>query len=155
AAGVRSTGPTPPASVAREGDGFARLIEGGPDGRLSRGIVLAALLVAMGLGAAHALSPGHGKTIVGAYLVGSRGTAAHAALLGAVVPLTHTVGVFVLGGVALFASRYILPERLYPWLGFGSGVLVAVIGAALFHERIERLLGITGTHRHLFFSHSH
>ena len=144
-----------PATVAKDSDAFARLLEGGAGGELSRSVVLAALLIAMGLGAAHAMSPGHGKTIVGAYLVGSRGTAAHAALLGAVVTLTHTAGVFVLGGLTLFASKYVLPERLYPWLGFGSGLLVAVIGAALFHERVERLLGITGSHRHLFFSHSH
>ena len=67
-------------------------------------------------GAAHALSPGHGKTIVTAYLVGSRGTPAHAALLGLITTVTHTAGVFALGGATLLLSQWIVPERLYPWM---------------------------------------
>jgi ABC-type nickel/cobalt efflux system permease component RcnA len=118
-------------------------------------VLFVSLLVALALGAFHALSPGHGKTIVAAYLVGSRGTARHALFLGLVVTLTHTAGVYALGLFTLVASHYILPERLYPWLGFVSGVIVAVIGGFLFHERIERLLGRTEEHRHLFFRHSH
>ncbi len=87
-------------------------------------IILFSLAVAFAFGAFHALSPGHGKTIVAAYLVGSRGTAGHALLLGTLVTLTHTMGVFALGLVTLYASRYILPERLYPWLGFVSGLMI-------------------------------
>jgi ABC-type nickel/cobalt efflux system permease component RcnA len=122
---------------------------------LSFPVLLTSLLVALTLGAVHALSPGHGKTVVGAYLVGSRGTAKHALFLGFVVTLTHTIGVYALGVITLLASRYVLPERLFPWLGFASGVMVAVIGGMLFHERIERLLGRTRPHRHLFFAHAH
>jgi ABC-type nickel/cobalt efflux system permease component RcnA len=117
--------------------------------------MLAALVVAAGLGAAHALSPGHGKTIVGAYLVGTKGTAAQALLLGAVVTVAHTAGVFLLGLVTLGAAQFVLPERLYPWLGFVSGALVALIGAGLFHQRLELALGVTGEHRHWFWSHGH
>ena len=97
--------------------------------------LLVGLVVAFVLGAGHALSPGHGKTVVAAYLVGSRGTALHAALLGLTVTASHTFGVFLLGLVVLYASDYILPEALYPWLSFGSGVLVAVVGAGLFMQR--------------------
>ncbi|MGH7802581.1 MAG: nickel/cobalt transporter [Thermodesulfobacteriota bacterium] len=98
-------------------------------------IIVFSLIVAFGFGAFHALSPGHGKTIVAAYLVGSRGTADHALFLGAIVTLTHTIGVFALGLVTLYASRYILPEKLYPWLGFISGLTIVVIGIVLFQKR--------------------
>lgn len=134
---------------------FERLLQAGVRGPLSSVGLIAALLGAATLGAAHALSPGHGKTIVGAYLVGNRGAARHALLLGLVVTLTHTVGVFALGLIALFAARWVMPERLFPWLGFASGMLVALIGAMLFHERMEQALGITAPHRHLFWTHSH
>jgi ABC-type nickel/cobalt efflux system permease component RcnA len=97
--------------------------------------LLIGLVVAFGLGAAHALSPGHGKTVVAAYLVGSRGTAWHAAFLGATVTISHTIGVFVLGLIVLYASQYILPETLYPWLGFFSGLLIAGMGIAMFWQR--------------------
>src|SRR5206468_4362428 len=99
------------------------------------GAFLLALVIAFGFGAGHALSPGHGKTVVAAYLVGSRGTPAHAALLGVTVTVSHTIGVFLLGLVVLFASDYILPEKLYPWLGFSSGFLIAVLGIVLFVQR--------------------
>ena len=72
----------------------------------------------------HALSPGHGKAMVAAYLVGARGTARHAVALGLTVTVTHTIGVFALGAVALALSAYVLPEQLYPWLNLVSGLLV-------------------------------
>ncbi len=98
-------------------------------------VILVSLLLALFWGAAHALSPGHGKTVVAAYLVGSRGTARHAAFLGLTVTVTHTFGVFALGAVTLWLSRYLLPETLYPWLNVVSGVLVVAIGAALAYQR--------------------
>ncbi|MEO6051411.1 MAG: hypothetical protein ABIP78_08775 [Pyrinomonadaceae bacterium] len=104
-------------------------------------IALFGLLVAFGLGAMHAMSPGHGKTVVGAYLVGSKGTVKHAAFLGLIVTVTHTLGVFALGLITLFASNYILPERLMPFLAFVSGLLVFFIGISLFKDRLFSLLG--------------
>ena len=104
-------------------------------------IALFGLLLAFGLGAIHAMSPGHGKTVVGAYLVGSKGTAKHAVFLGLTVTITHTLGVFALGLITLFASNYILPERLMPFLGFVSGLLVFFIGISLFKERLFTLFG--------------
>ena len=100
-------------------------------------IALLGLLLAAALGALHALSPGHGKTVVGAYLVGSRGTARHAAFLGLTVTITHTVGVFALGLVTLFASQYVVPERLFPILSIISGGIVLTIGATLFVRRLR------------------
>ena len=98
-------------------------------------IALLALLAAAFLGALHAFSPGHGKTIVGAYLVGSRATLRHAAFLGATVTITHTIGVFALGFATLFASRYVVPERLFPLLSLLSGLLVLGMGVALVVRR--------------------
>jgi ABC-type nickel/cobalt efflux system permease component RcnA len=116
-------------------------------------IAILGLLLAFGLGAMHAMSPGHGKTVVGAYLVGSKGTVKHAAFLGLTVTATHTLGVFALGLITLFASNYILPERLMPFLNFVSGLLVFFIGISLFKDRLFRALGWkTGGHNH---SHDH
>jgi nickel/cobalt exporter len=100
-------------------------------------VVVFSLVAAFAFGAAHALTPGHGKTLVGAYLVGSRGTPRHALALGATVTVTHTASVFALGFVTLFASRYILPERLYPILSILSGLLVAAMGGALCWHRFR------------------
>lgn len=88
-------------------------------------------------GAMHALSPGHGKTLVGAYLAGSRATASHALFLGLTTTITHTAGVFALGLITLFASQTILPEQLYPWLNCFSGVMIIVIGLNLFFSRLQ------------------
>lgn len=111
--------------------------------------LLTAALVAAGLGAFHALEPGHGKTIVAAYLVGSQGTALHACLLGLIVTASHTAGVYLLGAITLYASRYIVPERLYPWLGAISGVTIAGLGIYLFLQRWR------GKHTHHGHSHGH
>ena len=102
---------------------------------LSLWFFVTAALIATGLGALHALEPGHGKTLVAAYLVGSRGTAWHAVLLGVIVTLAHTAGVYALGAVTLYASRYVVPEKLYPWLGAISGLIIVVLGVWLFLRR--------------------
>jgi nickel/cobalt exporter len=118
-------------------------------------VALLGLLIAGGLGALHALSPGHGKTVVGAYLVGSRGTARHAAFLGLTVTITHTLGVFALGVVTLFASRYIVPERLFPVLSFVSGAIVLTIGLTLFLRRLRATLGLSAAAHHHHSHHAH
>jgi nickel/cobalt transporter (NicO) family protein len=97
------------------------------------------LLFAVGFGALHAFAPGHGKTVVGAYLVGARASMRHAAFLGATVTVTHTLGVLALGIVTLFASRYILPEQLFPVLSFISGAIVLAMGLSLFVARLRIL----------------
>ena len=130
--------------------------------QLSAGVVLLALVVATGLGALHALEPGHGKTVVAAYLVGTRGTARHALYLGLVVTATHTAGVYLLGAVTLYASHYIVPERLYPWLGMLSGLTIAGLGGYLCLRRYAALTQEHGhshtrahTHSHQDHTHAH
>jgi ABC-type nickel/cobalt efflux system permease component RcnA len=115
--------------------GFASLV--GRE-RLSLWVVLASLGAALFWGAAHALSPGHGKTIVTAYLVGQKGTPRHAALLGLIVTVTHTIGVFGLGLITLALSQFVVPDRLYPWLNLASGLLVVAIGVTVLRARWHR-----------------
>jgi ABC-type nickel/cobalt efflux system permease component RcnA len=122
---------------------FTELIS--TQGKLSFWVLFSAALIAAGLGALHALEPGHGKSIVAAYLVGSRGTARHAVLLGIVVTAAHTAGVYLLGALTLYASRYIVPEQLYPWLGAISGLSVAGLGIFIF---LRHWTGETGEHSH-------
>jgi nickel/cobalt transporter (NicO) family protein len=132
--------------------GFARLI-----GRrhLSALVIVASLAAALFWGAAHALSPGHGKTIVTAYLVGSRGTPLHAALLGLIVTATHTVGVFALGLVTLTLSQFVVPDRLYPWLNLASGLLVVAVGASVLVARLRHRLAHARDHDHHHHDHHH
>ncbi len=119
---------------------------------LSLWFLATAGIIAIGLGALHALEPGHGKTIVAAYLVGSRGTARHALLLGLIVTASHTAGVFALGAITLYASRYMVPEQLYPWLGVLSGVTIAGLGLYMF---LQRMTGAAAEHSHSAGSHGH
>ena len=110
--------------------------------------MIAGLAVAFVLGAIHALSPGHGKTIVAAYLVGTRGTPKHAIFLGAMVTFTHTISVFALGFATLFLSRYVLPEKIFPVLGVISGVMIVWVGATLFFKRLHVARHHHGDHHH-------
>ena len=103
--------------------------------RLEPRVAIWALLAALFLGAVHALSPGHGKTLVGAYLIGSRGTPKHALFLGFTVTVTHTLGVFLLGFATLYASRFVVPERMFPILSLISAVLVLGMGLILLVQR--------------------
>lgn len=117
-------------------------------------VLVTALLVAFFLGAAHALTPGHGKTIVAAYLVGSRGRLIDAVYLGAAVTITHTFSVFILGIVTLYASQQVSLDKIYPWLSLASGVLVMLIGAWLVFARL-RGSGASMVHSHGGYSHAH
>ena len=116
---------------ARGEDGFAGVLDG------ATGLSLLLLAAAFGWGAVHALSPGHGKAMVAAYLVGTRGTPRHALALGLVVTFTHTIGVFALGVVTLGLSAWVVPEDLYPWLNLAAGLLVAAVGASVLRTRLR------------------
>jgi nickel/cobalt exporter len=118
----------------RGGDGFANVFE---DAAAGEGLFLVLLLAAFGWGALHALSPGHGKAMVAAYLVGTHGTARHALALGGIVTVTHTIGVFALGLVTLVLAQYILPEDLYPWLNLAAGLLIVGVGLGVLRSRIR------------------
>jgi nickel/cobalt exporter len=149
------------AAGTQRGDAFTELIA---LETLDLPTVLFALAVAFVWGAMHGMTPGHGKTIVGAYLVGSRGTAKHALYLGLTTTVTHTLGVFALGLVTLLASQFIFPEQVFPWISFLSGLLVVGIGLNLGISRLREVWRAQqlkkhplpeGQHEHNGIAHSH
>jgi ABC-type nickel/cobalt efflux system permease component RcnA len=132
--------------------GFASLIV---HENLSAGFIALSLLIAMFWGAAHALSPGHGKSVVAAYLVGSRGTARHAVFLGMTVTVTHTIGVFALGLVTLSLSAFIVPDQLYPWLNLVSALLIVGVGLSVLRWRLREWRKRDAGHHHGHGHHHH
>jgi ABC-type nickel/cobalt efflux system permease component RcnA len=138
-------GPAP----TRDSGGFEALIE---QGDVSLGVLALSLLIAAFWGAAHALTPGHGKALVAAYLVGTKGRPRHAFMLGGAVTVTHTAGVFALGLVTLALSQFFLPEQLYPWLTLVSGLLVVAVGASVLRQRLRSQ---RAPHHHHHHHHPH
>jgi ABC-type nickel/cobalt efflux system permease component RcnA len=121
-----------PGSAERSGTiggAFAELAGG------SSPMVLA-LLLAFAFGALHALGPGHGKTLMAAYLVGAGGRTRQAVAVGGAVAVMHTASVLALGSVVLGATELFAPERVYPWLGLGSGLIAFGLGAGLLVARL-------------------
>jgi nickel/cobalt exporter len=136
---------SPPAAEERS-NGFESLIA---EEDLGAGVIVLSLVLALFWGAAHALGPGHGKAIVTAYLVGSRGSARHAFALGGIVTVTHTIGVFALGLVTLALSEFVVPEDLYPWLNLVAALLVLSVGIAVLQQRLRgRRRGHGHAHHH-------
>ncbi len=127
------------------GDFLSKLLH---EQKITPWMMLVAILSAFVLGAAHALTPGHGKTIVAAYLVGSRGTLKHAAFLGAMVTFTHTIAVFALGVAVLFLFHYVVPEQVTVWLGAISGFSIVAVGAWMFYKRLRHARAHAHHHHH-------
>lgn len=127
------------------------------DPNAGAGVVALCLAVSVVLGALHALTPGHGKTMVAAYLIGTRGRIIDAVSLGLIVTLTHTFSIYLLGVVALLFSQYVLPETLFPWFGLVSGAGVMGLGAYLFirSSRNQEASADPNYHSHGWYSHSH
>jgi ABC-type nickel/cobalt efflux system permease component RcnA len=109
------------------------------------------LLLAAGFGAAHALTPGHGKTLVAAYLVGQRGTMGHALVLGLVTTLTHTGGVITVAVILAIVNPEVSTAAIQASLGLVGGLLVAGLGLWLL---LQRLSG-RSDHIHLGGGHHH
>ena len=142
---------TPTGSVVRGFDDLTQSFTSSVAARnLTVGLALVALAIGVGLGAIHAFAPGHGKTVMAAYLVGERGTVRDGLLIGLTVAATHTVGVLTLGGV-LTASQEFAPEALYPYLSLASGVCFVALGATLLWRAFQRRglgLAMLGHHHH-------
>ncbi len=148
-----NTAATPPeqksfGTVSR-GDFISRTL--GSKKEIGWSLAVTLLLVAFGFGALHAFEPGHGKTMVAAYLVGSRGTVKQALFLGGMVTFTHTISVFILGIATLFLSRYIMPDKISKFLGVVSGLTIIWIGGLLLYRRARKL----APHSHAHDDHHH
>lgn len=104
--------------------------------QLTASFVVTAIGLAMLLGAVHSLAPGHGKTVMAAFLIGQAGATRQALGLGVTVAVAHTAGVLALG-LALSVSQTVAPERAYPWLGLLSGLLFAAVGIGLLYRAIR------------------
>lgn len=141
---VRAGGGAAPAAAAgpRSGSDDLTGLLGGTGWSAVLGVLLAAAL-----GAGHALTPGHGKTLMALYLSGTRGSLRDAVVVGASVTATHTLGVFLLA-VLVSASALTAPDALYPWLGLVQGALIAVIGGVLLVVRARRRTGHGHGHGH-------
>jgi nickel/cobalt transporter (NicO) family protein len=148
-----SATPKPVAGEVTRGDYLSRMLS---QHDIPFRVMLIGIAVAFAFGALHAKSPGHGKTMVAAYLVGSRGTMKQAAFLGGMVTLTHTISVFILGLVTLAFAKYLAPEKLVTWLGVASGISIVLIGATLFYKRLRGLKKAKAhVHHHHHHDHSH
>ena len=139
------TVPTSATAVTRPSDPFAALVTATD---LNPAVIVLALLGAAALGGIHAASPGHGKTVMAAYLVGTRGTILHAATLAMSVTIAHTLGVLVLGVLTVLASNLIFPDRLYPWLTLTSGAVVLIVGGRFLILALRRGPQRGPTHTH-------
>lgn len=109
--------------------------------------VLLTILAAFGLGALHAIEPGHGKALLAFTLVGARATTKQALILAASLTVAHTFGVLLLGLVLFFAAGFV-SESIYPWITLISGVAIAVIGARLLARYVRLRRGLTHAHVH-------
>ena len=140
------SGSTPAATNGGRDGGLLSDLVGRDD--LTPLLVATMLLVALGIGALHALGPGHGKTLIGAYLVGAGGSVRHAVGVGAAVSVMHTASVLTLGLLVLSAERVFAPERVYPVLGVASGCIALGLGAALLVSRIHAMAHGGGLSHH-------
>lgn len=135
--GSQASGPGPAIpSSGRSGEGSAlsRLVGARS---LDMPLALLALLVALGVGALHALAPGHGKTITAAYLAGGAARARDAVRVGVAVAVMHTATVILLGVALVIAARELPAERLYPWLGIAAGGAALALGTGLLLTRLR------------------
>ncbi|MEJ2634029.1 MAG: sulfite exporter TauE/SafE family protein [Calditrichia bacterium] len=105
--------------------------------QLSPGIIALVLGIAFVLGAIHALSPGHGKSLMAAYLIGSKGKIRDAVILGVTITISHVFSVILVGVLALLITDFFWSEKLSLWLGLFSGVLIFGIGIWLFVTRLR------------------
>ncbi len=140
-------------SVRRQGgDPFTDLVARADDGLVAATLALG---VAALLGAMHGLAPGHGKTVVAAYLVGTRGNRRQAVGLAAAVALSHTLGVFALGGLTLVASATFPLERIFGWLRLTSAVVILTIGLVFAWRLVSARRAAASLRHHHHHGHDH
>src|SRR6516162_1163785 len=109
------------------------------------------LLTSFWLGAVHAATPGHGKTIAAAYIVGVRGRPVDALVLGIFVTLSHTIGIVLVAVLATVGATWGVPQRVEAYLAAGTGLLVLAIGLVMLRTQsggLFRSPPMAGGHHH-------
>ena len=146
-------GLSPDVSLSGDGEesaypvpGVSAVIQRLREGTFSPEVIALLVGLAFLAGILHAFTPGHGKALVGAYLVANKGSVAQAAALGLVVTLTHTVSIYLFGALSSTATYFFLPGRVIPVMVLVSGLLIVGIG---FWSFTRRLLGLEVDHAHL------
>ncbi len=127
---------------------FAFLKEALYQQNISSSVLLMILFVAFILGALHALGPGHGKSLMAAYLVGSKGRIRDAIVLALTLTVTHVISVLILGFLALWVADFFMPEKTAKWMGLFSGVSIISIGVWLFYSRFKAIKNSSLDHSH-------
>jgi ABC-type nickel/cobalt efflux system permease component RcnA len=135
-------------------DGFTQFVASLFSADNSTGYLAVILVASFFLGMIHALTPGHGKTIVSAYMVGTRGTVGDAITLGIAVTVAHLSSVIIFGVILAFVSRYIVPEQIVPYLGTASGLIIVALGAWMLYRRLRNKHALAHTH-HDQAAHGH
>jgi nickel/cobalt exporter len=105
-------------------------------------------LGSFGLGALHAATPGHGKTVSAAYVVGARGRPVDAVTLGVFVTLSHTSGLVLVAAVAALGVAWLAPERVQAYLNGATALLVTAVGVWLLLGLRRRAFRATEVHTH-------
>ena len=113
------------------------------------------LASAFWIGAVHAATPGHGKTIAAAYIVGARGRPVDAVILGIFVTLSHTSGIVLVGILASIGMPGMVPQRIEAWLALVTGVLVIFIGLWTLWTQREMIMQLQGVPSAPDRSHDH
>jgi len=126
------------------GKEFASLIERD----LTLPSIVVAIMLALGFGALHAIAPGHGKTVMAGYLLGTGGRIRHAVGLGVAVSLMHTASVIALSLLTLWLTNVFAPATVFPWLALASGLIIAGLGAGLFVVRWRARTHARAPHEH-------
>jgi nickel/cobalt exporter len=118
-------------------------------------ILIIYLFLAIVIGALHSLSPGHGKALIGAYIIGNRGTFADAVTLGVVTSLSHTVSVLILGLIILVVFNSVVPPQITMYLNIASGLIIIIIGTFMFRKRLLELSHLNHADDHHSHFHDH
>jgi nickel/cobalt exporter len=113
------------------------------------------LATAFWIGAVHAATPGHGKTIAAAYIVGARGRPVDAVILGIFVTLSHTSGIVLVGILASIGMPGMVPQRIEAWLALVTGLLVIVIGLWTLWTQRELIMQLQGVPPQPALAHVH
>jgi ABC-type nickel/cobalt efflux system permease component RcnA len=121
---------------------------------LTVAFALLSVLASVAFGVLHALAPGHGKTVMAAYLVGQRGTRRQALQLGSIVTFTHTASVLALGAL-LTLGTLAAPERVVPLTEVLSGLLLAGLGIYLLVPALRRMRAARQHQRQHDHAHDH